>query len=223
MTREPQKGDRETAYQAALDRARGDYARVDKAKAADLAQAVFDAVRDVVTVPFIGTAFEVSQEGMRIIQADDGRDARPVEQILILHYLATASGRPPAGRAVAFREIPGGAFYHTTFHAHTVMELIRAFGNDEALFEKASMGLGAVREAGSGVRMRFEAFPRVPVTLCYWAGEEEMPAGAQVLFDVSVTAYLPLEDIAVLGETLVHRVLIRAGAGGAASLYEYGE
>ncbi|MHC4601516.1 MAG: DUF3786 domain-containing protein, partial [Planctomycetota bacterium] len=63
----------------------------------------------------------------------------------------------------------------------------------------------------------------VPVTLTYWAGEEEMPPGAQLLFDASVVHYLPTEDIAVLGETLVSRVLETAGRGGDAALYEYGD
>ncbi|MHC5081004.1 MAG: DUF3786 domain-containing protein [Planctomycetota bacterium] len=214
---------RKDAYQTALDLAVQQFRGKTAAEMEERAGAVVDGPPGSLTIPFLDATFRVSEEGSRIVRVEDGADAKPVEKILILHYLATAKGSPPGGTAIAFREIPGGAFYHTTYHAHTVLELVRAFGNDDSLFETACAALGAVREEGSGVRMGFKAFPRVPVTLGYWAGEEDMPAGAQVLFDASIVDYLPLEDIAVLGETLTHRVLEKAGRESAVSLYEYGD
>lgn len=210
------------SYAAALDLARREWTRKDPRVAAEAAGAEFDRLDRTVTVELFGSRVRADAEGC-VTALPAGDTAPTVEAILVLHHLATATGAPLSGRPAAFRELPGGAFYRATFDAHTVVALIRAFGNDAARFEKVCRGMGASPEEGSGVRMRFQAFPRVPVTLCYWAGEEEMPPGAQVLFDASVLSYLPLEDVAVLGETLAHRVVEAAGGGNTVALYQYGQ
>lgn len=55
------------------------------------------------------------------------------------------------------------------------------------------------------------AFPRVPIGLVLWKGDEEFPPAGNILFDSSIPAYLPVEDIVVLTETVVWK-LIKAGA-----------
>ena len=97
-----------------------------------------------------------------------------------------------------------------------VPRLAARFAAKEA-FVKACTALGARPVEGAGIRMRFEALPRVPVVLAYWPGEEAMPAGAQVLFDASVTAYLPLEDIAGLLDLPLGTVKSRSSRARAAS------
>jgi len=218
----PEKPSPEDSYRDALEAALEGYRNKVPEAMARNAGAGFDPASSDISLEFMGIALLVSADGERIRRESDGDEPGVMEKILVLHYLSTASGEPPAGREMAFREIPGGAFYNATFHSHTVVDLVKAFGNDEDLFKSAANSLGAREVEGSGIRMRFEALPRVPVILSYWPGEEEMPAGAQVLFDASVTGYLPLEDIAVLGESLVHRVVEAGGRGGGVSLYEYG-
>jgi hypothetical protein len=210
------------SYSDALDEALKAFRARDGADAAEKAGASHDAGNGETTLALMGNTFLVSAGGDCVVFEEGRGEARPLEKIIILHYLGWATGAPLENRPVAFREIPGCAFYNTTFHAHTVMALIRAFGNDEESFEKACASLGGVRTPGSGLSMTIPALPRVPVTLTYWAGEEEMPPGAQLLFDGSVVHYLPTEDIAVLGESLVNRVLEVVGKGRDGSLYEYG-
>jgi hypothetical protein len=52
-----------------------------------------------------------------------------------------------------------------------------------------------------------KAFPRVPLTVVLWKGDEEFPAAASILFDSSITDYLPVEDIIELSETTVWRLV----------------
>ena len=49
-------------------------------------------------------------------------------------------------------------------------------------------------------------FPRVPMTLIVWTGDDELPPNAKVLFDDTAEEYLTTEDIAVLGDVVLHRV-----------------
>ncbi len=43
-----------------------------------------------------------------------------------------------------------------------------------------------------------------------WAGDDEEPGEARVLFDASASHYLPAEDLAGLGGQLAHRLIAAA-------------
>jgi hypothetical protein len=49
--------------------------------------------------------------------------------------------------------------------------------------------------------------PRIPLGLLVWRGDEEFHAAGKVLFDSSVSQYLPVEDIVVLAETVVWKLV----------------
>ena len=145
------------------------------------------------------------------IETRNGQGPIPLrEEILVLHYLETASGAPLAERWASFSEIPGGAFYHSVFLMRCKSPLVKFFGEDpEAL-------LSVAREAGGeplilgdiGVKIR--AFPFVALALVLWRGDAEFPAEGSILFDASVNDYLPVEDTVILAESVVWK-LIKAG------------
>ncbi|MEE8541956.1 MAG: DUF3786 domain-containing protein, partial [Desulfobacterales bacterium] len=53
----------------------------------------------------------------------------------------------------------------------------------------------------------FNLFPRVPVQLIVWEGDDEFPAAANILFDQTVGAILSPEDIAWLAGMIVYRMI----------------
>jgi len=55
--------------------------------------------------------------------------------------------------------------------------------------------------------MTFCALPHVPVQLVLWQGDEELPPESTILFDATISQYLPAEDIAVLSGMLVYRLM----------------
>jgi len=52
-----------------------------------------------------------------------------------------------------------------------------------------------------------KALPRVPLTVTLWLGDEELPPEGNIIFDSSITGYLPTEDITVLCEILVLKLV----------------
>ena len=58
--------------------------------------------------------------------------------------------------------------------------------------------------------MIFPVLPRVPVQLIFWQGDEELPPESTILFDATISDYLPAEDIAVLSGMLVYRIISMA-------------
>jgi hypothetical protein len=66
--------------------------------------------------------------------------------------------------------------------------------------------LGGRSLALADAAYRFEAFPRLPVAVLLWAGDEDIPAQARILFDAHAGHYLPTEDLAGIGDWLAHRL-----------------
>jgi hypothetical protein len=138
---------------------------------------------------------------------EDVGPCRPDIQGLILYYLALADGTSLAGRWVAFRELPDGWLYHQAFQGYTGDELVRTWGNDvDAFVDAASQLDGRSIDIGDA-GFAFNLLPRVSVAVVYWAGDEEFPPNAQVLFDAAASQYLTTNGLAVLGHHFMHRLL----------------
>jgi hypothetical protein len=173
-----------------------------------LRQAQDAACEQALHLACLGDAFRVSwPELVAYADVEPDQPCGPDLQGLILYYLALADGTPPAGRWIAFRELPDGWLYHQAFQSYTGDELVRAWGNDLDAFANAAARLqGRAIEIGD-VGFAFDLLPRVSVAVVYWAGDEEFPPNAQVLFDAAASHYLTTDGLAVLGHHLMHRLL----------------
>ncbi len=129
------------------------------------------------------------------------------DKLLILHYFNTARGIPLTGKLVNFRELPDGTVYYPTFQKRTIKPVVDNFGKDPALLLEVSQKLGARKIDFGDVGIVVNGFPRVPVTIVLWRGDEEFPPQGNLLLDTSVTDYLPTEDIIVLCETIAWRLV----------------
>lgn len=144
-----------------------------------------------------------------------GAPAHIAVSILLLHYLLTADASAPAGEWKAYRELPDGLFYAASFAGRAEAPLARAFA---ASAERLDAFRAAAWAAGGGpltlgdASFRFAALPRVDVAVLLWAGDDEEPGEARVLFDASAGHYLAAEDLAGLGGQLAHR-LVAASRG----------
>ncbi|MDY6795006.1 MAG: DUF3786 domain-containing protein [Actinomycetota bacterium] len=62
--------------------------------------------------------------------------------------------------------------------------------------------------------LAWDALPRVPLLVIFNEGNEEFPASARVLFDISAPGYLLTEDLSALLEIAAVRILEGVGALG---------
>jgi hypothetical protein len=51
------------------------------------------------------------------------------------------------------------------------------------------------------------AFDRVPVTFVLWRGDEELSPNGNILFDANISDYLSTEDVTVLSETIIWKLV----------------
>lgn len=141
-----------------------------------------------------------------------GADVSSHLRILILHYLAGSGNAHVAARLATFRDFPGGDLYYSAFRSRAIDEVLQAFGAAPEPLRRAGERLRAepVTTGSVGFRVRF--FPKLPIVVALWLGDEEVPSSANLLFDASAGDILPTEDLAVAAEILVRRLKELSGA-----------
>lgn len=133
-------------------------------------------------------------------------------QILILHYLLGAGNAQLANRPATYREFEGGALYYSAFKARTIDPLVKEFGQNPDILKHVGDALHSEPVKSGSVAFKVNFFPKIPVTVVTWMGDEEVPASANMLFDANAGRIMPTEDLSVLGGELVNRIMALAKA-----------
>jgi len=130
------------------------------------------------------------------------------EKIIILHYLANAAAKQPlTGSLINYRQVKDGSTYFSTFEKRSAKPFLKTFGETPGLIYECTKPLGGKKVDCGDVGVTVNAFPLVPITFVIWKGDEEFPPEANILFDESIEAYLSAEDIAVLCQQLVFKII----------------
>jgi hypothetical protein len=160
---------------------------------------------EALLVPFLGTTHRVTRED---VAAQDGPPPTIWTKTFLAIYVTRASGAPPAGAWVAYRELPNTVSKARSFEA-CGDRIAQAFSGREAELEAACRRLGGSPAAfGSADRAyRLPALPRVELLLLYWGPQEEFGARVSFLVDRGVLDYLDQEALVFLAEATVKRLL----------------
>ncbi len=192
-----------------LARAKVDLAKIRVEEIARHKKVSWEAEKGFLILPSLNEIYHITYPAGEVSTAN-GEPVDPRFQVLILHYL-TGPGAALRGQWISFKELPGGLFYQDPFYGRAVLPLVRFFGSQPAGLLRAGEGLGGkpVDQGDAGIEL--SPFPRLPVRIVIWAGDEEIPASGTILFDASAPEMLATEDFAVLAEYLVKRLKRLAG------------
>lgn len=152
-----------------------------------------------VKIEFLGHHFKVEHPSGDFELTPDLEGEIPVfARILILHYLVNRSQAMQTGRLISYKELPGGSIYIQPFTNRAIRPLVSTFGPKPKNLVGIAGQIGGepVQRGDSGVVLM--VFPKIPVTLVVWGGDEEFPPSGNILFDSSAGSLLPTEDYAVL-------------------------
>ncbi|TFG70994.1 MAG: DUF3786 domain-containing protein [Methanomassiliicoccus sp.] len=140
---------------------------------------------------------------------EDGEreDVSAYLRILTLHYLVGARDKSPSGVMVSFREFEGGALYYSAFKKRTIDVLTGTFGDDADSLRRAGERLGATTLSSGSVSFRVKFFPKLPVDVLFWLGDEEVPSSANILFDETAGKMIATEDLSALAGALCIRLI----------------
>ncbi len=140
------------------------------------------------------------------------REPVPIrEKVLILHYLTLARGTPVTGMAITFKELPEGPVYFPTFAKRTLDPLLAHFGKEPDRMLGAAEKMVGRRADYGDTAVAIQAFPFVAITPVLWRGDAEFAPSASIIFDSGITDYLSTEDITVLCETVVWKLIRSLG------------
>jgi len=160
-----------------------------------------------IVIDYLNQPYHIMLPDCRILLEDGGTEASLRDKILIIHYFTGAKGTPTVGKSIAYKQLPGGVSYFTAFSQRAIGPLVRNFGGDPELLRKAAARLGA-RDADYGdVSVTINAFDRVPITFVLWKGDEELAPNGNILFDANISDYLSIEDVTVLSETIIWKLV----------------
>lgn len=130
------------------------------------------------------------------------------DSAMLVYYLHTARGTDLANRWIAFRELPGGAFYHQAFQGYSGDRVAQRFGEHTDDFERAAQKLNGWRlTALAPYAFAFQPLPRIRLAAALWPGDEDFTARASILFDAAADSYLTIDGLALIGAGLAGRLL----------------
>ena len=164
---------------------------------------------DRVTIEYLNQSYVMTIPDMEISLKDSLHRCENVDltdRILMLHYLITATGTPPTGKLIGFRQLPGGCFEHASFSREVLTPLLDRFGKTPERLVEAAETLGGSKAGYGNVAVSIKAFPRVSVIIALWRGDDEFAPNGSVLFDSTVTDYLSTEDMTVLCERIAEKL-----------------
>jgi len=112
-----------------------------------------------------------------------------------LWYLIHAKDIPLTGRLIKPVNLKGGEIFFRGSHVLPLESLAKRYGDDKEAFIKKGNELCAELVEYGDSSLKLLPLPRIPVTVILWLGDEEFPAGTDLLFDSSCEMHLPLDII----------------------------
>lgn len=163
---------------------------------------------DRYAIQFLDRRYEITYPEFRFEDLDaPERDIPLQEQVLILHYMIGADPDREPGDMIAYREIPGAAFYFGPFVKRAVNPLKETFGRNLDAFHRACRALNGTPIDAGDAGYRFQVFPQLAVHYILWEGDEEFDPEANILFNEAAGECLSPEDAAWLAGMVVYRLM----------------
>jgi len=129
-------------------------------------------------------------------------------RLSILRYLVHAIDLPLSGRLVRPADLPGGDIFTKGTHIIPLDRAAAYFSNHSSEFLIVGQSLGGTQGDYGDISLNILSFPRVPVVLILWLGDEEFPSTASLLFDSSCVSHLPPDMIWSTSMMTVEMMLI---------------
>lgn len=154
----------------------------------------------------LGRDIKVSHPEGISTYADTGEQLDDVSGILMLRFLIDGSSVQPGGKFMAYAEIPWGEAYLTPFTGRCIKRLAFSFGFNIGKFCERCEALGGVAVKGADAAYDMPFFQNLTLRLLLWAGDDEFPPSAQILFSDNFQFAFTAEDLAYVGDIMINNL-----------------
>jgi len=116
-------------------------------------------------------------------------------KLSILKYLIHSRDLPFSGKMIPPSYLPGGDIFIKGTHVFPLDTVAEYFENNTKEFIKAGKNLAGTQLEYGDMSIKLLPFPRVPVFIIIWVGDEEFPPKSTLLLDSSCISQIPTEII----------------------------
>lgn len=197
---------RDKAYLRAVEEAEKEFVKRDPVVMAQASGTQYHSSHSQIQVPLMQEDYFIHYPSAQIEGGEKGEVSLPY-RILLLHYLTMSRGLPVKGEWISFKEIPGGLVYYDAFYRRAVEPIQKIFGNRLGDLKQIGEDFGGEALDLGDVSFSIQILPKIPLAYILWAGDEELPPRASILFDESVKYFLPMEDLALLSSIPVWKMM----------------
>ena len=127
-------------------------------------------------------------------------------QTFLLRYLLEGKQVAPTGKYLTFREMPWGELYIKPYTGRVLTRAAFTFGMKLAAFEAAAEKLGGKKLPHGDAGYEFSFIGGYTMQLLVWAGDDEFPPNAQVLYSDNFSQGFAPEDRVVAGDILITHI-----------------
>lgn len=161
------------------------------------AQVRYDSSLAAYVVPFLNAEFLCSPDRQSIEPLTENAFTTVDFQfcLVLLHHLLEAQPVGFSGRWISEKEIPGGELFFRGLHGLPLEPLTKAFGHDPELLKKVAEKMAGLPVEMGDLAFQFRIFPRIPLILVLWEGDDEFEPQMLIRFDRSITSQLEKLDV----------------------------
>ena len=157
-------------------------------------------------VNLLGREFAIAHP-VYAIRATDGGAIPPLPtQTFLLRYLLECKDVLWGGSWKTFREMPWGELYIKPYTGRVLTRAAFTFGTRISAFAAACEKMGAVKLPHGDAGYQFELVPGYQIQILAWAGDEEFPPNAQVIYSDNFAEGFAAEDRVVAGDILISTI-----------------
>ena len=157
------------------------------------------------TLTLLGRDFAIAHPDYAIRAVDGGAVPPLPTQTFLLRYLLEGKTVADNGQWKTFREMPWGELYIKPYTGRVLTRAAFTFGTRIDAFRKAAQKMGAKAVNHGDAGFEFHLIGGYKMQILVWAGDDEFPPSAQILYSDNFTAFAA-EDRVVAGDILITTV-----------------
>ena len=211
----PEPGVREIAHQLAYKIARERLAEIkDFEQQCHKSGTRYLPAEKSIVIDHLNRVYKISLPGGEVTFIDSDETVPTRDKILILHYFICAKGTPLTGQLITYKELQEGINYYPTFFKRAIDPIINNFKDEPEKLPKIAEIIGGHKSDYGDIAVTINAFAKVPLTFVLWRGDKEFPTEGNILFDSTISDYLPTEDVTILCEIIAWKLVRALKTGG---------
>lgn len=145
------------------------------------------------------------------ITCDSEMELMKNDKVLIIQYLVSSCGVKARDSWISFLQLPNGPHHHVPFINEAINPVAEEYGSNLDRFSQRLSELRAEMIKMGDIGAVVHAFPNIPIAVCLWKGDEEFPAKANILFDITAPLNLTTAALWVLGVELSRKLTRTVG------------